>query len=149
MKLKTIIFFTIIALLSSSCFFEPLVLPCMGVEIEKTNLKVGEKTEVICYLSKIHYDKNNSTIFTVYFKGLPENCKIIEGEICDPSWSDGTILCVMPKQIKGMEARIVMEIAFDKPGEYELIANGCYLTDKEIGNIWTEGIHNYKFTVTE
>lgn len=120
----------------------------MGVEIEKTNLTVGEKTEVICYLSNIHYDKNNSTIFTVYFEGLPENCKIIEGEIYEP-WSDGTILCVMPKQIKGMEAKIVMEIAFDKPGEYELIANGCYLTSKEIGNLWTEGIHNYKFTVTE
>ena len=149
MKLKSVILITTIALLFNSCFFEPLVLPGMGVEIEKTNLKVGEKTEVICYLSNIHYDKNNRTIFTVYFKGLPENCKIIEGEICDPSWSDGTILCVMPKQIKGMEAKILMKIAFDKPGEYELIANGCYLTDKEIGNIWTEGIHNYKFTVTE
>ena len=118
------------------------------MEIEKTNLKVGEKTEVICYLANIHYDKNNSTIFTVYFEGLPENCKIIEGEIYEP-WSDGTILCVKPKQIKGMEAKIVMEIAFDKPGEYELIANGCYLTSKEIGNLWTEGIHNNKFTVTE
>lgn len=148
MKLKTIIFFTIIALLSSSCFFEPRVLPTMGVEIEKTNLTVGEKTKISCFVSYVRYDENKDTNFFVHFKGLPEDCKIVEGEIYEP-WSDGTILCVKPKQIKGKEAKIVMKIAFDKPGEYELIANGCSTTYKEIGNLWTEGIHNYKFTVTE
>ena len=148
MKLKTIILITIIASLFNSCFFEPLDLPSMGVKIEKQNLAVSEKTEITCLLFDILYDKNGQTNFFVHFKGLPEDCKIVEGEIYDP-WSDGTILCVKPKQIKGMEAKIVMEIAFDKPGEYELIANGCSTTYKEIGNLWTEGIHNYKFTVTE
>ena len=42
-----------------------------------------------------------------------------------------------------------MEIAFDKPGEYELIANSCYTSYNEIGNLWTEGFYSNKFIVTE
>lgn len=96
----------------------------------------------------ILYDKNGQTDFFVYFKGLPKDCKIIDGDIYEP-WTDDVKLCVIPVQVKGKNGKIVMEIAFDKPGEYELIANSCYTSYNEIGNLWTEGFYSYKFIVTE
>ena len=148
MKLKSVILITTIALLFNSCFFEPLDLPSMEVKIEKQNLAVSEKTEITCLLFDILYDKNGQTDFFVYFKGLPKDCKIIDGDIYEP-WTDDVNLCVIPVQVKGKNGKIVMEIAFDKPGQYELIANSCYTSYNEIGNLWTEGFYSYKFIVTE
>ena len=146
-------------LLFNSCIFAALmefkVSPMLGIEIDKTEVSVGEEVTITGILTKAFHSKNpNETNYVLHLENYPEDYEILEGTFYEATTTE-KYLCVKPvpygsKDFYGnIEGIVKIKMSFCSPGEYTLRLNGFCEPYNKIGHMWGDKYTTHVVIVKE
>ena len=142
MKKLALLGVLLLCLVLVSCPSSTYLLIDMDFSINKNEVAVGEKIELVGLIHKSYM--NGETDFVLYIENYPKEYQIIEGNLFEPFTSE-KYLCIVPAHFYNDKGIVKVQMSFSEIGEYILRINGSGQNAQKLNGLWND--EKYVYTI--